>query len=106
MSIEIAVTPKELRTLRTLLTREKELVCLDRTVYVKALLVAQNLLLAGRKVTAKIVAPLRRAEGQSIVEYALILGVIAVVVVLVVRQVGTSTNVVFSNVNSAITGSN
>lgn len=106
MSIEIAVTPKELRTLRTLLTREKELVCLDRTVYVKVLLVAQNLLLAGRKVTAKIVAPLKRAEGQSIVEYALILGVIAVVVVLVVRQVGTSTNVVFSNVNSAITGSN
>lgn len=105
MSIQVAVTPKELRTLRTLLTREKELVCLDSTVYVKALLVAQNLLLAGKKVTAKIIKPVAvGVAGQAVVEYAVMLAVIAVLVIGTVRLIGSGASSAFSNVNSAISG--
>jgi pilus assembly protein Flp/PilA len=44
----------------------------------------------------------RREEGQGMVEYALILVLIAVVVVLILTTFGKQVNKVFSNVSSAI----
>lgn len=41
-------------------------------------------------------------EGQGLVEYALILVLIALVVIVVLRGVGTSTNNVYSAINSAL----
>ena len=40
-------------------------------------------------------------KGQSLVEYALILALIAVVAILVLQGIGTSVNSKLSNVNSA-----
>ena len=44
----------------------------------------------------------RREEGQTLVEYALILVLIAVFVITVVATLGTKIENVFSNVSSAI----
>ena len=44
----------------------------------------------------------RREEGQGMVEYALILVLIAVVVILVLSTVGKQVKNAFSNVSSAI----
>lgn len=41
-------------------------------------------------------------EGQTLVEYALILVLIAIVVLLMLAGVGTSVNTTFSTVNSAL----
>jgi len=46
----------------------------------------------------------RRQEGQGMVEYALILVLIAVVVLLILTTVGKQVKNVFSNVSSSIGG--
>ena len=45
---------------------------------------------------------LKGRKGQSLVEYALILALIAVVAILVLQGIGTSVNSKLSNVNSAL----
>jgi len=44
----------------------------------------------------------RDEKGQSLVEYALILVLIAIVVIVMLAGVGTSTNRVFSRINSGL----
>ncbi|MGA3184227.1 MAG: Flp family type IVb pilin [Candidatus Dormibacteria bacterium] len=46
----------------------------------------------------------RREEGQGMVEYALILTLVAVVVLLILTTVGKQVKDVFSNVNSSLSG--
>lgn len=48
------------------------------------------------------VSTLKNEKGQGLVEYALILVLIAIVVIAMVTNVGNSTNNVFSEVNSAL----
>ena len=45
-------------------------------------------------------------EGASLVEYALLLVLIAVVAIVVITQVGNSTSSTFSNVNDGLTNAN
>ena len=45
-----------------------------------------------------------REEGQGLVEYALILVLIAIVVIGILTALGTRVNTVFSNVNSGLGG--
>lgn len=42
-------------------------------------------------------------KGQGLVEYALILVLIALVVIVALKMVGTTTNKVFSNINTKLT---
>lgn len=44
----------------------------------------------------------RNDEGQDIAEYALMLAVILVIVILTVQAIGTNANTVFSKVASAL----
>ena len=44
-----------------------------------------------------------REEGQGLVEYALILVLIAIVVIGILTMLGTKVSTVFSNVNSGLT---
>ena len=44
----------------------------------------------------------QREEGQTLVEYALILALIAIVVIAIVSALGHTASSVFSNVNNAI----
>lgn len=46
---------------------------------------------------------LKNNNGQGLVEYALILVLIAIVVMAAVRTVGTTTRGVFNNVNTGLT---
>jgi Flp pilus assembly pilin Flp len=46
----------------------------------------------------------REEEGQDLVEYALLLVFIALVVMVLLGQVGSSVNNVFSKANSALQG--
>jgi pilus assembly protein Flp/PilA len=46
----------------------------------------------------------RSEKGQTIVEYALLLVLIAIVVILIVKGVGLSANNAYSKVNSALQG--
>jgi pilus assembly protein Flp/PilA len=55
-----------------------------------------------RHLCEKAVSPLRNEKGQGLVEYALILVLIAIVVIAAVKGVGSSTNSVFSTINSGI----
>jgi pilus assembly protein Flp/PilA len=45
---------------------------------------------------------LRSEKGQTLVEYALLLVLIAIVVYLMVKGVGRQTNCVYSTINSAL----
>ena len=45
---------------------------------------------------------LKSEKGQGLVEYALILVLIAIVVILALTTLGANTNKVFSNIGSAI----
>jgi len=45
---------------------------------------------------------IQNQNGQGLVEYALILVLIAIVVMVAVRGLGTSTNTVYSKVNSSM----
>jgi Flp pilus assembly pilin Flp len=48
------------------------------------------------------VASIEREEGQTLAEYALILGLIAVIVTVVVLTLGNTISSIFSNVSSSI----
>jgi len=45
-----------------------------------------------------------REEGQGLVEYALILVLIAIVVIVVLSLLGTSISAIFSQIGSSLTG--
>jgi pilus assembly protein Flp/PilA len=49
---------------------------------------------------------LRNEKGQGLVEYALILVLIAIVAIAAVTNVGTSTKTTFSNINNKISAGN
>ena len=51
------------------------------------------------RVIRKFVRKFRGGSGQSLVEYALILALIAVVAILVLKGIGTSVNTKLENVN-------
>jgi Flp pilus assembly pilin Flp len=53
-----------------------------------------------KKQLMKILRRAKRQNGQSLVEYALILALISVVAILVLRGIGTSANNKLSDVNS------
>jgi len=53
-----------------------------------------------KKTLRKLYASLKSRKGQSLVEYALILALIAVVAVLVLKGLGTHINNTLSNVNA------
>jgi len=50
----------------------------------------------------KAISAIRSEKGQTLVEYALILVLIAIVVWLMVKGTGQSTNCIFSNINSVL----
>jgi len=45
---------------------------------------------------------LKSEKGQTLVEYALLLVLIAIVVIAMVKGIGTNANTTFSKVNSAL----
>ena len=53
---------------------------------------------------ARILTAINCEKGQTIVEYALLLILIAIVVILVVKGIGLTTNNSYSQVNSALQG--
>lgn len=52
----------------------------------------------------RILTAINSEKGQTIVEYALLLILIAIVVILVVKGIGLTTNNSYSQVNSALQG--
>ncbi len=52
----------------------------------------------------KMMNAVKSEKGQTIVEYALLLVLIAIVVILIVKGVGMSANNAYSKVNSALQG--
>ena len=48
----------------------------------------------------KLVRKVKRASGQSLVEYALILALVSIVAILMLRGIGEAVNTKLSNVNS------
>ncbi len=50
----------------------------------------------------KVTARVTRKSGQSLIEYALILALIAVVAVVVLRGIGSSVNTTLGTVNSSL----
>ena len=50
----------------------------------------------------KAISAIRSEKGQTLVEYALILVLIAIVVWLMVKGTGKSTNSIFSSINSVL----
>jgi pilus assembly protein Flp/PilA len=50
----------------------------------------------------KAIGAIRSEKGQTLVEYALILVLIAIVVWLMVKGTGKSTNSIFSDINSVL----
>ncbi len=52
----------------------------------------------------KMMNAVKSEKGQTIVEYALLLVLIAIVVILIVKGVGLSANNAYSTVNSALQG--
>jgi len=57
-----------------------------------------------KKYLQKVVRKLRRRSGQSLVEYALILALIAVVAILVLQGIGKGVNNKLTSVNSNLQG--
>ena len=55
------------------------------------------------KFFVKVQESLKSEKGQTLVEYALLLVLIAIVVYLMVKGVGRQANCVYSTVNSALT---
>jgi pilus assembly protein Flp/PilA len=49
-------------------------------------------------------APAKREEGQALVEYALILGLISVVAIVLLTAVGTDINKLLARVTNALSG--
>lgn len=55
-----------------------------------------------KKTAKKMKDVLQTTKGQGLVEYALILVLIAITVIVAVRTVGTTTKSVFENVNTEL----
>ena len=53
-------------------------------------------------VLARIAAGARREEGQALVEYALILGLISVVAIALLSAIGTDVSQILSQVSTAL----
>ena len=47
---------------------------------------------------------LAREEGQDLIEYALLVGLISIVAVVSITSTGSAVSVLFANVASAVTG--
>jgi pilus assembly protein Flp/PilA len=45
---------------------------------------------------------MNREEGQDLVEYALLLSLIALAAVAMIKNVGTAVNAIFTNINTSI----
>ena len=56
----------------------------------------------GTELYETVLVRLRREEGQALVEYALILGLISVVSILVLTTIGTDVSSLLSKVESAL----
>lgn len=56
------------------------------------------------KVSARLFSALYSEKGQTLVEYALLLVLIALVVFLMVKGTGREVNTVYSKINSALGG--
>jgi len=54
------------------------------------------------KLIVRIFTALRSEEGQGLIEYALILVLIAIVVIVMLRGAGQQVNAVYSSINSAL----
>jgi len=54
------------------------------------------------KLTSRLASLLKRQEGQTLVEYALLLVLIAIVVIAAVRMVGTRTNETFCEIAGSL----
>lgn len=54
------------------------------------------------KFTSRLASLLKRQEGQTLVEYALLLVLIAIVVIAAVRLVGQKTNNAFSTIGASL----
>ncbi len=52
----------------------------------------------------RFLAGIRSEKGQTLVEYALLLLLIAIVVITILTSIGTQTCTAYSKVNSALTG--
>jgi pilus assembly protein Flp/PilA len=50
----------------------------------------------------KIIARFRKEEGQAMVEYALILGLISVISIVALTAIGTSVNALFEAIQAAL----
>lgn len=75
--------------------------CNMRSLWGKELMAMINYL---RQIYVGIVNAVRSERGQTLVEYALLLILIAIVVVLIVKGIGLTTNNSYSKVNSALQG--
>ena len=51
----------------------------------------------------KFLCSLKSEKGQTLVEYALLLVLIAIVVIVMVKGIGSNANTAFSSVNNALT---
>lgn len=70
MSIPIGITKTEARKLRQELSKTQDFLCLDPQTHIKALLVGQQMLMAGKAVNAKIIKgyeirPQERGENRG-----------------------------------------
>lgn len=54
------------------------------------------------KFFANRIAPLKNSRGQTIIEYCLIIVLIAIIVIAMLKGVGTNANNAFSTINSAL----
>ncbi len=52
---------------------------------------------------AQLASLVRRDEGQDLLEYALLVALIALVVILAVTNAGTAVNTIFTNIANALT---
>ncbi len=54
------------------------------------------------EICARLLAAMKSKKGQTLVEYALLLVLIAIVVIAMVTGIGSTANSVYSSVNSAL----
>lgn len=59
-----------------------------------------------KRMFQKAASTLQKNNGQGLVEYALILALVAIVVLAALTGIGKSSNTTFSTINSAITEAN
>jgi pilus assembly protein Flp/PilA len=54
------------------------------------------------KIYGRFLTAVKSEKGQTLIEYALLLLLIAIVVVLLVKGIGSNANIAFSKVNSGL----